>query len=71
MQYEDLTPEQRERARSCSSPEELLALAKELGYELSDKELEQVAGGGSWPCSDECVNDCVWLCNTLHCSVDN
>ena len=71
MQFENLTPEQREKARACNSPEELLALAKELGYELSDEELSQVSGGRDWLCSDECVSECVWLCNTLHCSVDN
>ena len=71
MQYEDLTPEQRERARACGSLEELLALAKELGYELSEGELAQVSAGGNWLCSDECMDDCLWLCNMLNCSADN
>ncbi len=31
-----LTPEQRARAKQCKSAEELLALAKEEGYELTD-----------------------------------
>ena len=51
MNYEDLTPEQMERIKSCTSPEELLALAKTEGYELSEQELEAVTGGeGSWDC---------------------
>ena len=29
--------------KACKTPEEVLALAKEEGYELSDQELESVA----------------------------
>lgn len=52
MNYQDLTAEQKERVKSCTSAEELLALAKEDGYELTEQELEAVAGGGehSWDC---------------------
>ena len=55
MNFEDLTPEQKEKALACKSPEELLELAKQEGYVLSDEELEAVAGGGgsSW-CSIYC-----------------
>lgn len=31
-----------------STPEEILATVTEDGIELSDEELEQVTGGGSW-----------------------
>ena len=48
MKVEDLTPEQIEKAKACKSAEELLALAKEEGIELSDKQLEAVNGGGIW-----------------------
>ena len=37
------------------TPEELLALAQEEGYELSDDELEGVAGGGEWR-NERCPN---------------
>ena len=37
-----------ERIRSCKSPEEVLELAKAEGYELSDEQLEQVAGAFVW-----------------------
>ena len=40
-----LTSEQRARAKQCKSAEELLALAKEEGYELTDDELEGISGG--------------------------
>ena len=54
MQFEDLTPEQQEKAKACKSPEELLELAKAEGYELSDGDLEAIAGGIDWGgCSDK------------------
>ena len=51
MKFENLTPEQREKAKACKNPEEMLALAKEEGYELSDEELQAVSGG-VWGCDD-------------------
>ena len=47
----DISPELREKAKSCKTPEELLALAKKEGYKLSDAEMEAVAGGDAWACS--------------------
>ena len=41
----DISPELREKAKACTSPEELIELAKEQGYKLSDQDLEAVAGG--------------------------
>ena len=55
MNVEDLTPEQMEKIRSCKTPEELLAVAEEVGYELSSEELEAVTGGADW--WDECSCD--------------
>ena len=54
MDLKSVTPEQREKARNCKSPEELLNLAKNEGYELTDEELQAVSGG-NWftdPCSE-------------------
>lgn len=48
MKIEDLTPEQQKKAKACKTPEEILALAKEEGYELSDVELKQISGGDGW-----------------------
>ena len=45
MKFEDLSPELREKAQACNTAEELLALAKEEGYELSEDELEGISGG--------------------------
>ena len=45
MNFEDLKPEQQEKARACKTPEEMLELAKAEGYELSDEDLEMVSGG--------------------------
>ena len=41
-----LTKEQLEKVKDCKSHEELLKIAKEEGIELSDEQLEAVAGGG-------------------------
>lgn len=48
MEFKDLTPEQQEKVRACETPEDLMALAKEEGYELADEDLEGISGG--WEC---------------------
>lgn len=53
-----MNPELKEKARACHSAEELLELAKEEGMELSDEQLEAVAGGEwcqqyDWTCPEE------------------
>lgn len=53
MKFEDLTPEQMEKAKACNTPQDFLSLAKEEGYELSDEELEAISGG--W---GDCGNHC-------------
>lgn len=57
MDFKDLSPELREKAAACKTPEELLSLAKRESYKLSDEEMEAVSGGG-WddlltPCTEE------------------
>ena len=47
MKFEDLTPEQQEMAKACKTPEDILALARENGYELTVEELQSVNGGNS------------------------
>ena len=54
MNFEDLkSPELQEKLKAASTPEELLALAKEEGYELSDEELGGMSGG-FWGCGSDC-----------------
>ena len=48
MSPNDFTPEQIEKAKACSTPEELFALAKEEGVALTDDVLEQISGGKNW-----------------------
>ena len=52
-----LTDEQKKKVETAQTPDELLALAKEAGYELSPEQLESVAGGdeSSW-CSIFCAD---------------
>ena len=51
MGFEDLSLEFQEKARACKSKEELEELAKAVGVQLSDDELEAIAGGA-------CKKDC-------------
>lgn len=52
MDYKDLTPEQQAKAKACKTPEEILALAKSEGVELTDEQLDGVTGGGFWDYCD-------------------
>ena len=48
MNFEDLkNPELQEKLKAAKTPEELVALAKEEGMELSDEQLESLCAGGS------------------------
>lgn len=68
MGYKDLTPEQREMAKNCNTPEELLDLSRKIGYDLSDEELDALNGGAnsSWSCwANECPPDCRANCGQV------
>jgi len=52
---EALTDEQKKKIKNAKNPEELLAIAKEAGYELSQEQLNDVSGGG-WDC--RCFDNC-------------
>ena len=58
MNFEDLTQEQLEKAKACKSVDELMDLARQEGGELTDEQLESVAGG-VWglKCHGLCSND--------------
>ena len=54
MNFEDLkNPELQEKLKSANTPEDILAIAKKEGVELTDDELEGVSGG-SWSCGIDC-----------------
>ena len=58
MDFGNLTPEQIEKAKACKTVEDLLALAKEQGCEITEERLEALAGGASgWGVPDTCPND--------------
>ena len=49
MGFDELRdPALQEKLKAAKSPDEILALTKEEGYELGDAELDQIAGGGFW-----------------------
>ena len=52
--WDGLTDEQKAKAKDCKSPEDMLSLAKEVGYALSEEELEAISGGASWDCISDC-----------------
>ena len=63
MQFEELKdPELQEKLKNCKTAEELVALAEEQGIELSDAELDDVAGG-SWKCDKACTDFGSPFCN--------
>ena len=58
MNFDDLkNPELQEKLKGAKTPEELLAIAKEEGYELSDEQLDSIsAAGDKWY---NCFNWCL------------
>ena len=58
--FSKLSAEQKKAVEAARTPEELLAIAKETGYEMSPEQLETVAGG-SW-CEDHCGSYCLDFC---------
>ena len=53
MDFENLPPELKEKAKACENPKELIELASAEGIELSDEQLEAISGGSSW---DSCID---------------
>ena len=58
MEYNDLTDEQKTKVKACKSVEELVELAKAEGVELTDEQLNSIAGGDSFwcPTATSCPN---------------
>lgn len=51
--FKDLTPEQMEKARACKDADDLVNLAKSEGIELTDEQLDAIAGGAWYNCMNE------------------
>ena len=69
MNYEDLTPELKDKARACATPEEVRELAEESGCELADEELNAVSGGIDFnSCDGYCGQYTIFADNTVSCT---
>ena len=54
-----LTDEQKKKVEAAATPEDLLAIAKEAGHELSMDQLDAIAGG-----KEICWQKCLIVCHT-------
>lgn len=62
MDFEDLkNPELQEKLKACKTADELVELAREEGVELSDEQLDSIAGG-AWE-MNKCLNK---YCRSVH-----
>ncbi len=82
MDFKNLTEEQKKKIAECKTPEDYLTCAKEIGYKLSDDDLDKINGGttGSWGYNKGCPvcgsadvnplneNGPFWHCNS--CGID-
>ena len=46
-------PQIQAKLREAKTPDELLKIAREEGFELSDEQLQAISGGMAWRCTDE------------------
>ena len=53
MSLQRVTPELKAKALACETVDELVELATEEGYELSDEQLDSIAGGMNWDGSQD------------------
>ena len=65
MELKDLSVDQREKLRGASSMEEIVAIAKEEGVELTEEQLDAIAGGVDWL---DCTS---YTCNHTPCDGDS
>ena len=48
INFDDLSPELKDKLASCESPDDYAKLAKSVGIELTEEELDSISGGGIW-----------------------
>ena len=71
MDLNDVPDSIKERAKECKTPEELLALAAEMGHDLTEEELKSFTGGASqqgcffYMCGDVNCNLCTTILDHL------
>lgn len=56
MDFDSLSPELKEKALACKTPEELFELAKSEGMELTEDQISSLSGGGDtiwYSCDDK------------------
>ena len=64
--FSTLTDEQKKKVEAAQTPEELLALAKETGYELTAVQMESISGGGLWiKCPGHDPKTCPHRCSVV------
>ena len=51
--FSELIPDQMEKARACKNADDLIALADSEGVELTDEQVEAIAGGSWYDCMNE------------------
>jgi len=50
--FKSLTDEQKKKVESAQTAEDLLAAAKETGYELTAEQVDAISGGGKTHCGN-------------------
>ena len=69
MSHDDLTPDLKERARACTTSEEVRDLAQESGCEFSDEELDVISGGIDYnSCNAYCGEYTIYADGTVRCT---
>ena len=52
--YENLSDEVKAKVKDCKTTEDIMKLAQSEGIELTEEQLEAVAGGSPWGCKPYC-----------------
>ena len=62
MDFDKISDELKAKALKCKTPEEVLELARSEGYDLTDEQLQSIAGGSiDWDCLyHDCTNYKPW-----------
>ena len=52
--FDGLSEDLKKKATECKNAEELIALAKTEGIELTDEQMDAISGGVNWSCDYSC-----------------